>query len=66
VPLPGSCDVAQVAVDKGRFAGGDDWHCGRGHSSVDIWEYPRGGTPVRDRSDIEVPIGATISNRPDL
>lgn len=66
VPLNGSCDVVQVAFEKGRFAGGDDWRCGPGHSSADIWAYPRGGAPVRVRNDIQVPIGATISNRPNL
>ncbi len=64
VPLSGSCDVAQVAFENGRFAGGDDWHCGPGHSSTDVWAYPRGGSPVRARTDIQVPIGATISNLP--
>jgi hypothetical protein len=62
VPLTGSCDVAQVAFSKGRFAGGDDWRCGPGHSSTDVWPYPRGGAPVRARSDIQAPVGATISN----
>jgi hypothetical protein len=64
VPLSGSCDVAQVAFQDGRFAGGDYWRCGPGSSSTDLWTYPRGGAPIRSRSDIQVPIGATISDLP--
>jgi hypothetical protein len=64
VPLTGSCDVAQVAFEKGLLAGGDFWRCGPGRSSTDTWTYPRGGAPVRARSDIQVPVGATISDLP--
>jgi hypothetical protein len=64
VPLTGSCDVAQVAFEKGRLAGGDYWRCGPGRSSTDVWAYPRGGAPIRARSGIQVPVGATISSLP--
>jgi hypothetical protein len=62
VPLNGSCDVAQVAFGKGRLAGGDYWRCGPGRSSTDLWAYPHGGAPLRARSGIQLPIGATISD----
>jgi hypothetical protein len=64
VRLSGSCDVLQVAFEQGRFAGGDNWRCGPGRSSTDVWAYPRGGAPIRTRSDIQVPVGATISSLP--
>jgi hypothetical protein len=67
VPLAGSCDVVQVAFEKGRIAGGDYWRCGpAGHNSTDIWAYPRGGRPIKAVTGIHAPVGATISDSPDL
>jgi hypothetical protein len=67
VPLTGSCDVAQVAFEKGRLAGGDYWRCGpTGHNSTDVWAYPRGGRPIKAVTGIHAPVGAAISDRPDL
>jgi hypothetical protein len=67
VPLTGSCDVAQVAFEKGRVAGGDYWRCGgAGHDSTDVWAYPRGGRPIKAVTGIHAPVGATISDPPDL
>lgn len=63
IPLAGSCDVAQVAIDKTRLAGGDFWRCGGdGRNSTDVWSYPRGGHPVKTVTGIEAPLGAAISN----
>ncbi len=67
IPLTGSCDVAQVAIEGGRLAGGNYWRCGgHGHSSADTWAFPRGGRPVKAVTGIQMPLGAAISNRPDL
>jgi hypothetical protein len=67
IPLTGSCDVAQVAFEKGQMAAGDSWRCGgAGRASVDLWAYPRGGRPINAVTGIHAPIGATISDRPDL
>jgi hypothetical protein len=63
VPLTGSCDVAQVAFEKGRIAGGDYWRCGPGgHNSTDVWAYPRGGRPIKAATGIQAPVGAAISD----
>lgn len=67
VPLTGSCTVAQVALQKGRLAGGDYWRCGgHGHDTADVWAYPRGGHPLKAVTGIKAPIGAAISDRPGL
>jgi hypothetical protein len=67
VPLTGSCDVAQVAFENGRLAGGDYWRCGPGgRDSTDVWTYPRGGRPIKAVTGIHAPVGAAISDRPGL
>lgn len=67
IPLTGSCDVAQVAVEDGRVAGGDYWRCGGdGRNSTDVWAYPRGGHPIKIVTGIHAPLGAAISHRPGL
>jgi hypothetical protein len=67
IPLTGSCDVAQVAFEKGRITGGDYWRCGgAGHNTTDVWAYPRGGRPIKAVTGIRAPVGATISDPPDL
>jgi hypothetical protein len=67
ISLTGSCDVAQVAFEKGRIAGGDYWRCGgAGHNTTDVWTYPRGGRPIKAVTGIRAPVGATISDPPDL
>jgi hypothetical protein len=61
--LKNACDVAQAAIVGKLVAAGDYEYCGARHSGVEIWPYPGGGTPSKRISEVETPVGATISER---
>jgi hypothetical protein len=63
IPLTGSCDVAQVALQSKQLFGGNYEYCTHVKSStVNRWAYPKGGKPLQSVTGDYDPIGAAISN----
>jgi hypothetical protein len=63
IPLTGSCDVAQVALQDKQLLGGDYEYCTHVKSSnVNRWAFPRGGKPLASVTGDYDPIGAAIGN----
>lgn len=63
IPLTGSCDVAQVALQKTQMFGGNDDYCTHGKSSLNRWAFPAGGKSLDSVTGVHDPIGAAISQR---
>jgi hypothetical protein len=61
IPLTGSCDVAQMVVNRARMFGGDYASCKSAKSSIERWVFPAGGKPLQRVTDVQDPIGAAIS-----
>jgi len=63
IPLTGSCDVAQVALQSKALFGGDYRYCTRvKSSSINRWAYPAGGKPLQSVTGVYEPIGAAITS----
>jgi hypothetical protein len=63
IPLTGSCDVAQVALQSKALFGGDYEYCTHvKSSSIDRWAYPAGGKPLQSVTGVYDPIGAAITS----
>lgn len=65
------CDLVQGVIELGENAvliGGDTTKgCGTREASIDIWPYPRGGSPSKSYTNpnfIDEPTGAAISVKP--
>jgi hypothetical protein len=62
IPLAGSCDVAQVALQSKELLGGDYEYCTQvKSSSVNRWAYPTGGKPLQSVTGDYDPIGAAVT-----
>jgi len=63
IPLAGSCDVAQVALQSKELFGGDYEYCTRVKSSrINRWAFPAGGKPLQSITGIYDPVGAAITS----
>jgi DNA-binding beta-propeller fold protein YncE len=63
IPLAGSCDVAQVALQGKQLLGGDYEYCTHVKSSrVSRWAYPAGGQPIQSITGNYDPIGAAVTS----
>lgn len=64
IPLTGSCDVIQVALQNSQLFGGNYEYCTHvKNSSVDRWAYPAGGKPLQSVTGVYYPIGAAITSK---
>jgi len=63
IPLDDSCDVVQAWVSATQIAAGDytGVRCSSKKSSVQLWSYPAGGSPVASAGGVSIPVGTTLS-----
>jgi hypothetical protein len=55
IPLSGSVDIVQIAIAGNRLIGAD-----AGSAAVEIYPYPRGGSPIQTLTGFSQPIGVTV------